>query len=73
MKTRKKPASHSRTTSGQRPKKINAVAVAAAQGVQPIENPQEALAPFWPKEESADDLNKAVKRWRKEGRGKIRQ
>jgi len=69
MKTRKKSASRARTVlAGRRLQKIDALTIADSQGVKPIEDPKEACAPFWPKEESAEDINADVKRWRKEGR-----
>jgi hypothetical protein len=46
---------------------IDPLALAAQQGVQPLGNPKELLADFWPEDETADQFNQAVRQWRREG------
>jgi hypothetical protein len=40
-------------------------ALARAQGVSPVTNPEKLLGTFWPKDETADELIEAVKAWRR--------
>ena len=47
---------------------IDPEALAAAQGVQPVADPRELRADFWPEGESADDFVAALRRWRREGK-----
>lgn len=42
-------------------------ALIAAQGVRPIENPEEFGFRDWPEDESVDDFLAAVREWRREG------
>jgi len=46
---------------------IDPEAVAAQQGVKPIDIPEELYADFWPTEETADRFVQAVRQWRREG------
>lgn len=46
--------------------RLDVAALAAAQGVQPISDPSELAADFWPEEESADQFIAAVRQWRRE-------
>jgi hypothetical protein len=48
---------------------IDPAAIAAQQGIKPIDNPDELYADFWPEEETADDFIQAVRQWRQEGKG----
>jgi len=41
--------------------------LAAAQGVQPVEQLAEVWGDFWPEEESVDDFINTVRQWRREG------
>ena len=72
MANRRKPISirHARPRKAKtacRLKRIDVNALAAQQGVQPITNPQELYADFWPEEESVDDFLEARRRWAREG------
>lgn len=49
------------------PPKIDLDALAARQGVRPIEDPAEMRADFWPEDETADEFIATVRRWRREG------
>jgi len=46
---------------------IDPDALAAQQGVKPIDNPEELYADFWPEQETADDFVQAVRQWRRQG------
>lgn len=46
---------------------IDPEVLAVQQGVQPIANPEELFADFWPEEETADQFVQAVREWRQEG------
>jgi hypothetical protein len=41
--------------------------LAEAQGIEPIEDIDELIADFWPKDEGVEDITAAVRRWRDEG------
>ncbi len=47
--------------------RLDLEALAAEQGVQPLGNPNDLVADFWPEDETADDFVQAVRQWRKEG------
>jgi hypothetical protein len=47
-------------------------ALAARQGVKPIVNVDQLYADFWPKDETADQIIEAVRRWSREGEPKGR-
>jgi len=71
MANRRKPISirHARprkTKTARRLERIDVDALAAQQSVQPIANPHELYADFWPEEETADQFNQAVRQWRRE-------
>jgi hypothetical protein len=38
-----------------------------AQGVRPIEDPEQLVFPDWPEDETVDDFLAAVREWRREG------
>ncbi len=40
-------------------------ALAAAQGVSPVENPENLVFEDWPEDETADDFLAAVRAWRR--------
>ena len=42
-------------------------ALLEAQGVRPIEDPEQLVFPDWPKDEAVDDFLAAVVEWRREG------
>jgi hypothetical protein len=48
--------------------RLDLAALAAAQGVEPIESPTDLAADFWPADESADEFIASVRTWRREGR-----
>ena len=71
MANRRKPISirHARPRkpkAARRLERIDVDALAAQQGVQPIANPHELYADFWPEEETADQFNQVVRQWRRE-------
>lgn len=43
-------------------------ALAAQQGVKPVEDPDELFGDFWPEDEDLDDFLKELRIWRKRGR-----
>lgn len=49
-------------------RKVNPLAIAAAQGVKPITDVQELRGNFWPEEENLDDFLRELTRWRHEGK-----
>ena len=64
MSTKRKGAStRTRKASSQGAPEV----LAAEQGVKPIGNIDELKADFWPEDESIDDFQMTVRRWRQEG------
>ena len=43
-------------------------ALISAQGVRPIEDPEQLVFPEWPDDETADEFLAALQEWRREGR-----
>ena len=42
-------------------------ALLEAQGVRPIQDPEQLVFPDWPEDETVDDFLAAVREWRREG------
>ena len=53
------------TAETQAPDEGRLEALAAAQGVAPVDDPQKLLGTFWPEDETADDFLAAVRAWRR--------
>lgn len=50
-------------------RKYTAEELAAEQGVEPVTDPAQLVADFWPEDESIDDFIATIRAWRREGYG----
>lgn len=63
-----KPSGRRRSRTPHKLGRIDPESLAAQQGVQPLANPQDLYADFWPPDETADQFNQTVRQWRREGK-----